>query len=437
MSSNPQPVEHAEAPLPDSLPLNGERVAFTGTLSSMTHGEAFGWVERFGGTATHSVSRQTTLLVVGEEGWALESDGRPSQKLCQVLQWQQVGGSCRIIGEADWLHLIGLDDRQRDVHAEYTPAMLSRLLKVPVHRIRRWESIGLLQAVRTVGRMPLFDYREVTGARRIVELLNSGVSEAELQRGLQTLRRVLSSRSASISQLPVESRDAKLLYRDQHGWKEATTGQRRLDFETADTRPDEPDDDTAADAPDAPPEQPVISMADAGPPEHRDRTDQTDQSAWTADDWFREGYRLLEDNRLAEAIEAFRLVLMDLPGNPEANFYLAESLYRTGNRMGALERYYAAVEADHSYVEAWIQLGCIHAELDDVAAAGEAMQIALQIHPENPDAHWHQADLLWRMDRKTESATHWEAYLRYDADGPWAQTARQRLEEIERLSSSS
>ena len=58
-----------------SPPLKGERVAFTGTLASMTHKEAAELVEANGGTAMSSVSGQPTMLVVGDEGWPLESDG--------------------------------------------------------------------------------------------------------------------------------------------------------------------------------------------------------------------------------------------------------------------------------------------------------------------------------------------------------------------------
>ncbi|MED5400554.1 MAG: BRCT domain-containing protein, partial [Planctomycetota bacterium] len=66
------------APLSGSPCLQGEQVAFTGVLASMTHRDAMDVVARHGGTSTQHVSRTTTLLVVGEEGWPLESNGQPS-----------------------------------------------------------------------------------------------------------------------------------------------------------------------------------------------------------------------------------------------------------------------------------------------------------------------------------------------------------------------
>lgn len=81
-------MEEIEEEQPDQLlqgspALQGERVVFTGTLASMTHQKAWEFVEQHGGQAAQHVSRQTTLLVVGEEGWPLEADGSPSVNLSQ------------------------------------------------------------------------------------------------------------------------------------------------------------------------------------------------------------------------------------------------------------------------------------------------------------------------------------------------------------------
>ena len=57
------------SPLQSSPVLQGERVAFTGTLASMTHRQAMDLVEHHGGTSTQNVGQMTSILVVGEEGW--------------------------------------------------------------------------------------------------------------------------------------------------------------------------------------------------------------------------------------------------------------------------------------------------------------------------------------------------------------------------------
>src|SRR5579872_7114809 len=120
-------------------PLAGERLAFTGTLASMTHKQAHARVEQCGGTASEHVSRQTTMLVVGEEGWPLEADGTPAVKFQHAERLRAEGVDIRIVSESDWLTFVGLDGRRDQLHPHCTPAMLSQRLGVSVHNIRRWE----------------------------------------------------------------------------------------------------------------------------------------------------------------------------------------------------------------------------------------------------------------------------------------------------------
>ncbi|MFN5588045.1 MAG: BRCT domain-containing protein, partial [Planctomyces sp.] len=123
--------------------LSGQVVSFTGTLASMTHKAALELVERAGGRGVQALSQGTTLLVIGEEGWALEDDGRASVKLRQALQLVAEGAGIRIVAESDWLQMLGLDERRDEIRRAHTPAMLSRMLNVPVRLIRRWARLGL------------------------------------------------------------------------------------------------------------------------------------------------------------------------------------------------------------------------------------------------------------------------------------------------------
>jgi NAD-dependent DNA ligase len=59
-------------------------VAFTGRLACMTRAEAFEVVRSHGGTPSQVVTRRTNVLVVGELGWPLLDDGRPSNKLSRA-----------------------------------------------------------------------------------------------------------------------------------------------------------------------------------------------------------------------------------------------------------------------------------------------------------------------------------------------------------------
>jgi len=388
-------------------PLAGERLAFTGTLASMTHHDAQARVVECGGLAAEHVSRQTTMLVVWEEGWPLEPDGQPSVKWREVERLRAEGLDIRIVSESDWLSFVGLDGRRGELHRRCTPAMLSRLLELPVHTIRRWERIGLIQAVSRVGRLPFFDFQEVASARRLAELVGAGVPVREIRDSLARLESVVGAGARPLAQLEILASDRHLLYRDKSGRLKTAGGQRVFDI--------------------AGPEQ--ASQADDEALLHPAAL-LTDRSRWTAHEWFEEGRRLADQGELQQAVEALRMSLMDDPDAPEVQFSLAEVLYRLGNPRGAIERYHVAAELDHNYLEAWTQIGCILAELGQIDSAVEAFDIALDIHADVPDVHLHKAEALYQAGRWPEAVLHWQKYLEFDQTGPWAEATLKRLEEF-------
>jgi tetratricopeptide (TPR) repeat protein len=469
-SQAPQVPPANQIPQPVStLPLTGETVAFTGTLASMAHKEAAKLVEQYGGRPVHSVSRTTTMMVVGEEGWPLESDGQASQKMQLAMQLIADGGDLAIISESDWLHLLGLQERRDEIQRAYTPAMLSRMLDVPVRMIRRWSRLGLIRPVRTICRLPYFDYREVASARRLAGLLEEGVSAERIEKSLMELSRTLVGTDRSLAQLTLLVQDENVLLRDARGVLNPRTGQRLLDFDSLEND-DARDDQNAAGQVDA------NGLTDAGAISAEDRvfardedSDEDDSpvsfsitearltlgdrrmSEWNADEWFHEGCRLAEESEFESAVNAFRnsmsllvseqsLLRIDEPfdgfergrGCPDpadVNFHLADALYRSNRVEAAIERYRCAIEFAPDFIEAWTQMGCLQAESGMPEAAEESLLTAISIHPGNPDALLHYAQLLDQVGRSEEALSYWQQYLSHDSRGPWADQARDRLEE--------
>lgn len=436
-----------------SLPLVGETVAFTGTLASMTHRDAIRLVEQYGGRATHTVSGSTTMLVIGEEGWPLEPDGGTSQKLQQTLQLVADGSNARILAESDWLQLLGLDERREEIRRAHTPAMLSRLLDVPVRMIRRWARLGLIRPVRRVCRLPYFDYREVASARRLAMLLDQGVSADVLERSLSELGQTMAGTDRSLAQLNLLVQDDKILMRDDRGVLNPRTGQRLLDFDFNEgfgvfspsgegTTSHDPGDHDEVD-------EGTVSI-----PFNSARLDLRERrmTDWNAEEWFHEGCRLTEEAELESAINAFRNAMSLLsaefaavrlsseqsaddqlslfPDPAEVNFHMADALYRTGRVEAAIERYYCAIESAPDFIEAWTQLGCLQSELDQSDAAEQSLVTAISIHPENPDALLHYAQLLDQNQRATEAVDYWKQYLQHDSRGPWSDHARDRIARV-------
>src|SRR5918994_310211 len=92
----------------DDTPLAGKRVAFTGRLASMTRAAAFDVVRKKGGSASRSVSRCTSVLVVGREGWPFAKDGRPTSKLRRARTLAHAGYGIEVLPEEAFLQLPGI-----------------------------------------------------------------------------------------------------------------------------------------------------------------------------------------------------------------------------------------------------------------------------------------------------------------------------------------
>jgi len=393
--------------LSSSPSLQGERVAFTGTLASMTHAQAATLVAEHGGIASDHVSRTTTILVIGEEGWPLDDNGQPSVKLQQAERWRAAGAEIQLLEETHWLTLLGLNEQREEVHRLYTPAMLSSILGLSVHVIRGWARAGLIRPVRMVYRLPYFDFREVSSARRLSELLESGVSRKALEESLRRLPGVQRGDDRPLEQLQILAHQLGVVVRDAHGLLMPNTGQRLLNFEDD----FEPEEVESADQ-----TLPSIRFAPEVPSEEEPR------------DWLIEGCRLYDADRLQEALLAFRRAAIDSPRSADVHFQIGECLYRMGQSAGALERYYAAVEHDHDFIEAWTQIGCLHRDQNELRAAEAAFRKSLSLLPEYPDAHFHLAETLCELGDVEQARRHWGEYLQHDSRGPWADIARQRLE---------
>src|SRR3984957_9264376 len=163
----------------DSLALTSA-VAFTGRLACMSRAEAFDVVRQRGGTPSPDVTKRTKILVVGELGWPLLDDGRPSNKLNRASEY-----GIPVVSERRFLEWIGKavpDDAQKSYSAE----QISGLSKMSVDMVRELSRLGLLD-----DRHGRFGFRDLASARQIAKLLNDGVRLSEIIRAISEIRKWL------------------------------------------------------------------------------------------------------------------------------------------------------------------------------------------------------------------------------------------------------
>ncbi|MFO0964456.1 MAG: tetratricopeptide repeat protein [Gemmataceae bacterium] len=370
------------------------QIAFTGKLASMTRAEAAALVHERGGLFQRGVSRDTGTLVVGQEGWPLQENGRLSRKLEKARRLQQGGAAVTIVTEEDWLAQLGLEGSTRGVHQRFSLAQLCRLLKLPRDRLRSWMRAGLVEPVDTVAAMPYFDFHQVTGVKTLWDLVRSGVPLERLRTSLEQLARWLPSLGHSLTQLQLLERGGQVLWRLDDGQLVDPTGQLQFDFAGDDN--------------------PAAAL-------------EREPASLTAERWRQEGVSLEEQGQAAEAAHAYRQALYVGGPNAEVCFNLGNVLYGLGQLGQAAERFWQAVELEHDFTEAWNNLGNVLLELGQVDEGLKAYRQALKITPAYADAHYNLADALDTLGRPGSARPHWKEYLSLEPLGPWADHARKRL----------
>jgi tetratricopeptide (TPR) repeat protein len=180
-------------------------------------------------------------------------------------------------------------------------------------------------------------------------------------------------------------------------------GQRRIDFDAADTSPDESGPALCSVNLVAPPASPEEMLAAAA--------------------------ELEDAGDLPGAANMYRAVLAATGPQAEVNFLLADVLYAQGDLSAARERYYAAIEIEEDFVEPRANLGCVLAELGDLELAVATFQGTLSYFDDFADVHLHLARALDALGRAAEAEPHWRAFLRLSPESPWADEAAERLKE--------
>jgi tetratricopeptide (TPR) repeat protein len=94
------------------------------------------------------------------------------------------------------------------------------------------------------------------------------------------------------------------------------------------------------------------------------------------------------------------------------------------------ELYRRATETDPGYVLAFFDLGNVLDELNRLDESIAAYQRSVQLSPQYADAHYNLALAFERKGERRAALRHWEAYIKLDKAGPWAEHARGQIRKL-------
>ena len=344
-------------------------VAFTGRLACMSRAEAFDVVRRRGGTPSPEVTKHTQVLVVGELGWPLLDDGRPSNKLSLATTL-----GIPIVSERRFLQWIGKSASASD-QKTYTADQMASLTKMSIGMIRGLAQLSLLDE-----RDGRFGFRDLASARRISKLLNDGVRLSEIIRAVSEIRKWLPDASLPAVRLHAGALNDVLV--EQHGGRTDKYGQ----F--------------------------VLAVDD-----EREDPDELFDRAHTAE----------QIGDIAEAERLYRTLMKIDPTDASPPFNLGNILRAVARTVEAEAALRAATRANPAFAEAWYNLADLLDDQGRSEAAIECLRRAIIVEPNYIDAMFNLALLLQRKGANIEAADCWRQYLASDRTSEWAARARRSL----------
>lgn len=339
----------------------------------MKRADAFALVRKQGGKPREGVTKQTDVLVVGELGWPLLDDGRPSNSLAQAKSYR-----VPLASERQFLEWLGRGVPQKEART-YTAEQLASLSKLPKDVVDQLAMFGLIE--RRDGR---FGFRDLAAARQVAGLLAAGTALSVITKSLCEIRKWLPDARLSNLRLFPESSDRILV--EQVTGRTDKTGQFVLDVEK--------------------------------PGGDADIVFENAQSAEEAGD-------------IAAAERLYRRAMNMDPADPTAPFNLGNILRSVGRSLEAEAAYRAALKADRRFAQAWYNLADV---LDDQRHPKEAiacLERALEVDPGYADAMFNIALLLQRIERHADAAEWWRRYLSVDGSSPWAAHAKRAMKYCE------
>jgi tetratricopeptide (TPR) repeat protein len=339
----------------------------------MKRAEAFALVAQHGGKPREGVTKDTRVLIVGELGWPLQDDGRPSNSLAAAKSY-----SIPIVNERRFLEWVGKSVSQEQAKT-YTEGQLAALSKLPADVVEQLAMFGLIEA-----RASLYGFRDLAAARQVAQLLGSGTPLSVITKSLRDIRKWLPDARLSNLRLFPQSADRVLV--EQVRGRTDSKGQFVLDV----TKP--------------------ADSADAAFAQAQSAEETGDQAA-------------------AEA--HYRRVMKLDPSDPAAGLNLGNLLREQRRLVEAEAAYRSAVKADRQFAAAWHNLADL---LDDGGRLLEAIdceQRALDADPSYVDAVFNMALFLQRLERHAQAAPLWRRYLELDRDSAWAERAKRALKYCE------
>jgi tetratricopeptide (TPR) repeat protein len=282
----------------------------------------------------------------------------------------------------------------------YSRRDVLRILQISTHQLLGWERAGLIPQQQS------YTFQDLGQLRTLRALRAEAVSAASIRHSILAMKAVAGMANPLLEARVVRT-GSRLAFRHDGAMVDPIRRQLLFDFDRAgaDDRP-----------------TPARAAAPCGRPD-------ATLSRGVQERFF-EAVQAEESGDKPRAIALYEEILTLDPHYAAAYINLGTMQFHLRQYERAEQLYRRATEVDPSYVLAYFDLGNVLDELERIEESIAAYLRAVALSPRYADAHYNLALAYERSGRHRSALTHWQAYLRIDTSGPWAEHARGQIRKL-------
>ena len=275
-----------------------------------------------------------------------------------------------------------------------------RILQISSRQLQAWEKAGL------VAPQQIYTFQDLGQLRTLRALREEDVPASSIRHSICAMKAVAGMDNPLLEATVVRTGTTRLAFRHLGAMVDPIRRQLLFDFERAGQK-------------EARPEPASLRV--------RPRTADTLQRQ---QDDFLAAVQAEESGDRQRAIDLYEQIIAGDPSYAAAFINLGTIFFHLRQYGRAEELYRRATEVDPDYVLAFFDLGNVLDELDRPEESIAAYRRAVELSPRYGDAHYNLALAYERKGALRPALRHWNAYLRIDRSGPWADHARGQIRKL-------
>ncbi|MDR3725211.1 MAG: tetratricopeptide repeat protein [Terracidiphilus sp.] len=281
----------------------------------------------------------------------------------------------------------------------YSRQDVLRILEIGSRQLQGWERAGLIAPQQS------YSFQELGQLRTLRMLREESVPAASIRQSILAMKAV-SGMSNPLLEACIVRTGTRLVFRYSGAIVDPIRRQLLFDFERYDRESGR-----------------SVSKAPA-------LFRQSGDDSHSVHEMFLKAVEAEETGQKQQATKLYKEILTIDPGYAPAAINMGTLYFHQQDYEQAESLYRHATLADPDYVLAHFDLGNVLDEMGRLDESIEAYEQAVALAPGYADAHYNLALAYERKGQNRPSLRHWQAYLRLDHCGPWAEHARERISKL-------